>query len=96
VKGAVAKPPAILFRSIGSAGHASQVVDFHDNFGGLFIVVSERGGLIHMIADINDLQRENHFEPGLGKKTARGAELASVREAFQPTKTPKTHLMPAF
>ena len=32
-KGAVAKPPAVLFRSIGSAGYASQVVDFHDNFG---------------------------------------------------------------
>ena len=32
-KGAVAKPPAILFGSIGSAGHASQVVDFLDNFG---------------------------------------------------------------
>jgi hypothetical protein len=31
-KGAVAKPPAVLFRSIGSDGHASQVVDFHDNF----------------------------------------------------------------
>jgi hypothetical protein len=32
-KGAVAKLPAVLFWSIGSAGHASQVVDFHDNFG---------------------------------------------------------------
>jgi hypothetical protein len=31
-KGAVAKPPAVLFWSIGSAGRASQVVDFHDNF----------------------------------------------------------------
>ena len=32
-KGAVAKPPTVLFQSIRSAGHASQVVDFHDNFG---------------------------------------------------------------
>ena len=30
--GAVVKPPAVLFRSIGSEGDASQVVDFHDNF----------------------------------------------------------------
>ena len=32
-RGAVAKPPAVLFWSIGIAGYASQVVDFHDNFG---------------------------------------------------------------
>jgi hypothetical protein len=32
-KGAVGKPPAILFWSIGSAGGASKVVDFYDNFG---------------------------------------------------------------
>ena len=32
-KGAVEILPAVLFWSIGSAGHASQVVDFHDNFG---------------------------------------------------------------
>jgi hypothetical protein len=32
-KDAVSKPLAVLFWSIGIAGYASQVVDFHDNFG---------------------------------------------------------------
>jgi hypothetical protein len=32
-KGAFAKPPPVLFWSIENAGHASQVVDFHDNSG---------------------------------------------------------------